>query len=220
MQQLPLSTEEIVGTLQRARSIAEQESGAAVAPADRETFLQAAEEMGIPRHAVLQALQERHPGPLQQFGVGELVFAPSLDGYWYPATITALDSGRASIRFLSGGQHVCSEAELRSLSLVPGRRLDANLKGWGWWNCRVQSFDADKQKVVVAESFGGETHKLPVTELRLPRSVAMPTERTAPSGTALVRTVATRWAITAGAAGIGIGIALTYFLPFLFPWVR
>src|SRR6185369_27535 len=121
--------EELGETLRRAREIAAH-GERADHEAAYEGYVRAAEEMGISREAVLQALCERLLIPAEQFAAGHTVFAPSMDGCWYLAEILSTGDLVASVRFLSGGERTVPLADLRPASLVPGRRLQADCKDW------------------------------------------------------------------------------------------
>src|SRR3712207_320800 len=147
MQSRLLTEEDLRETFNRAREIAEQSAPLATPSSELEHYLQAAEEMGIPREATLQALRER-TAVSGTFSVGESVFAPSLDGFWYIAEVVSLGDHSAKVRFLSGGEHTCAVSDLRPLSFVPGRKLQGDVKGWGWYGIRVERFNAEKNKQI------------------------------------------------------------------------
>src|SRR5690349_16113217 len=117
MQQLHLSEEELQETLARARQLSRLSYGTDSESA-MEPYLRAGEEVGIPREALKQALSERLALTTPEYSVGDAVFAPSVDGFWYAAQILTLDSGRATVRFLKGSEHACAKADLRSLALI------------------------------------------------------------------------------------------------------
>ncbi len=218
MPSLQLSTEEFTATLQRAREIAGVDPST-TAGDDLELYVQAADEVGIPREALLQALQERQSVIGIQVAVGDTVFAPSLDGYWYPAEVLAAAGPTASVRFRSGGEHTCAAADLRSLSLVPGRRLEAKWKDWGWAASRIVSCDPKTGKVVVSD-WSGQEAKISVNDLRLEARAAKPESVQAQAALLMPRALAARWGAAAAVAGVLAGAALHHFLPFLFPFLR
>jgi hypothetical protein len=216
-----LSEEELRETLQRARQIAEQGRELAAPEVDYEAYLKAAEEVGLPRSAVLQALRERQLIPAETFAAGQMVFAPSADGYWYPATLVDLESHTATVRFLSGGEHTCALADLRPLSLIPGRKLEADLKGWGWWSAIVEKYDPQSGKVsVLHDDWMGGKEKVSLQKIRLPAKLASPPKQEEKRLATLSRKILTRWALLAGGAGLAAGILLDRLLPFLLPFLR
>jgi hypothetical protein len=141
MQQLHLSEEELQETLARARQLSRlsygEDSDTAMEP-----YLRAGEEVGIPREALKQALSERLALSTPEFSVGDTVFAPSVDGFWYSAQVLTLDGARSTVRFFKGSEHSCATADLRALALIPGRMLQVDWKDWGWSNAKVIKHDA------------------------------------------------------------------------------
>src|SRR5262249_13220678 len=102
MESLHFSEEEKRDTLRRAQEIAD--SSRAVDPSnDLQAYLNAAEEAGVPRSAMLAALQERLIVGTEPFKEGDMVFAPSADGACYPARIEGITNSDASVVFVSGG---------------------------------------------------------------------------------------------------------------------
>ncbi len=212
MNRLQFSEEELGATIQRAREIAEQSHTLAAPSGDVEAFLSAAEEMGIPRGASLQALKERGLIAEQAWEVGQQVFAPSADGNWYAATVASLDSHTATVRFLGGGERTCPLADLRPFSLVPGMRLEGDLKDWGWWGIVVERFDETKGKVRVTHDdwFGGK-ETLPLQKLRLPGKKVKP-EIQKGTLSERYRAALIRASLLAGGAGLLLGFALSQLL--------
>ena len=211
-----LSEEESRETVQRAREIAEQGREPAALEADYEVYLQAAEEVGVSREAVLQALRERLLVPSRAFAEGETVFAPSSDGFWYPAVLKSLGEQTAAVEFVSGGEHTCALADLRPLTLIPGRKLQADLKGWGWGDAIVERHDAGKRKVrVVHDDWFGTKETVPLTGVRLAREHAVPERRTERNPEQLARAALVRYGVLAGGAGVALGLLLAKLLPFL-----
>ena len=73
MQTIHLSEEQVRETVQRAREIAEHSPAPAASVSDLEAYVRAAEELGIPREAMLQALRERVQVPTETFKVPKIV---------------------------------------------------------------------------------------------------------------------------------------------------
>jgi len=206
-----LTEAELKETLDRARQIA-GETGELEAGGELDNYVEAAAEIGIPAEAMRQALRERAPLIRAPLAVGDAVFAPSADGHWYPARLIDLDEQRAQVRFLSGADHHCPPRDLQPLSLIPGRKLQGDIKGWGWYDCRVERFDADRDQVhVVHDDWSGHKEKLALTKVRLQRHHVYP-ETAAPQGGERVPASAVAWA-----AGIGVmvGLALPHLLRLL-----
>jgi hypothetical protein len=161
-----LTETELGETLARAREIA-AETGELEAGGELETYVHAAAEVGIPAEAMRQALRERAPLIQQPPAVGDLCFAPAADG-WYPARILSLNEHSARVHFVSGSEHDCPVRELQPFSLIPGRKLQADLKNWGWYDCRVERYDAERGQVyLIEDDWAGGKNKAPLHKLRL-----------------------------------------------------
>ncbi len=164
-----LPHEEIRAVLARA---AEIERGMPSTRADLEAVIDAAVEVGIPRHAVERALRERLTMPMRPPAVGNLVFAKSADDKFYVAEVLSASDDAIHARFLRGGEHTVSLDELRPCSFLPGERVVCRWPWWGPWTCTVMSYDAANQRVTVTDGWG-ETATFPISEVWLaPRKTA------------------------------------------------
>jgi hypothetical protein len=207
---LPLGEEELQSTLRRAREIAQQ--GTAAAPSgDLELYLTAAEEMGIPREALAQALRERNLLP-PNVQVGEQYFAPSADGFWYVARVREVNGADATVEFAGGGERSCALVDLRPLDLVPGRRLQVDWPDWGWTSVEVNRHDPKKGKVKVTSWLQPTTVSL--AKLRLHPNDVRSRQRESGRGLLL------RWTMAAGGAGFALGVLAAKVLPMLLPFLR
>ena len=130
-----------------------------------ESVLNAAEEMGLPREAMLQALQERLGQPMPTPVSGERVFARSADGNYYVADVEVAEPGRIRVRYLSGGEATLTEDDIQPCNFVPGMILVVPWPVWGWYKADVVSFDAKKGKVLVSD--GWSEKKFSISEVRL-----------------------------------------------------
>ncbi len=205
-----LTQEDVAQTIQRAREIVESSSEGGDLLALRDC-LDMAEELGVPRDAMIQALAERGHFAGQKLAVGESVFARSTDGHYYPGRIEAIQDHTVDVKFLKGGTRSCAAAEVRPLDIVPGRRLQGEAKDWGWANGEVKSYDEASAKVTVLYGFGTE-EKLPLSKLRLLAKHVEPGSEVARlSEEWSVR--ARRWAITACVVGLAAGMLLGRVLP-------
>lgn len=220
--QLQLSEEELRDTLQRAREIAVHSQTPAQREAAYEEYLRAAEEMGIPRAALLQALYERLALPAESFAPGQLVFALSHDGCWYPAEIQSIGEHAATVRFVSGGEHSCALGDLHPLSLVPGRKLQAESKDVGWCDAEVKEYKADSGKVRVT-MYGwelGTDATVPLRKLRLTREIAQPPTPVERRMATLTRSALLRSGVMGGILGLVAGVLLSQWLPYLLHLIR
>jgi hypothetical protein len=171
MQNLQLDTEELTETTYRAQEIASQieASGGNSALEERyAAYLSAAEEMGIPREAALQALRERLQIHEVSVDEGDRIFAPSADGFWYAATVKSVNKHKATVVFDVGGELTCDVLSLRPFSLAPGTIVHALWKGdQGWYGARVRKYDTEKQRVEVVYRMDGTTETVPLKRIRL-----------------------------------------------------
>lgn len=213
MPELRLSEEELSGTLTRAREIAEQGQALALPGADLDALVSAGEEVGIPRDAILQALRERHPVATEVFTAGQLVFAPSIDGAWYPATIATLGGHSATVRFLNGGEHTCAVSDLRGLSLLPGRKVQADWPTWGWCDVTVERYDEKSGKVTLSDGWSKKAFAL--DKVRLSSKLATPPTQQERRLASLTRATLLRCSLLAGGAGMTLGALLMWLLRFL-----
>jgi hypothetical protein len=218
MQALSLSETELHETLARAREIADR-GGERVAPdVAFDAYVQAAEEMGIPREAILQALRERSAGAGFEFAEGQRVFAPSLDGFWYPARIVNIGDLTAVVKFDQGESHSCAMADLRPLALIPGRKLEVDWPGWGWWTVTVESYDAESGALCVTD--GWSSKRLSLNKVRLPSRIASPAGTAERRLAAVSRAALIRCGVLAGGAGLAAGVLLDRLLPWLLAFLR
>jgi len=212
------SEEELRETFQRAREITEQSRDLAAPEAQYEDYLKAAEELGIPREATLQALRERLLISGEAFTEGHIVFAPSVDGFWYPATLLTLNEHTVTVRFLSGAEHTCARSDLRPLSLLPGRKLEADIPNWGWFGVTVDKHNEEKGKVTVRD-WADEKYTVPLAKIRLSAKAAAPPsrkeQRSAQAKGALMRV-----GLLAGSVGLAAGFVLDRLLPLVLPFLR
>jgi len=213
MSNLQLSEADLSDTLTRARAIAEQGQALALRAGDYEALVAAGEEMGIPRDAILQALRERHPVATEVITLGQLVFAPSMDGSWYPATVASLGDHTATVRFINGGEHTCAPGDLRSLTLVPGRKVQADWPTWGWCDVTVEKYDEKSGKVTLSDGWSKKSFEL--DKIRLSSRLATPPSPQERRLASLSRATLLRCSLLAGGAGMTLGALLMWLLRFL-----
>ena len=210
---LELTQEEVSTTISRATEIA---SSTALSVAYEtsshgglEAYVKAAEELGIPRDAMLQALRERHLLPNEDLKVGDRVFAKSADGAYYPAQITGLNGDSTSVvRFNTGGEQRISSTDLRPLTMVPGMQLQFLNDDLGMW-CTGKLLEFDSAKNIARLTYVGEHYEAPITRVRLSAGSSRLKKQTQPVS---VRKLLIRTAVTAASIGTGVGIILGYLL--------
>lgn len=168
MTHLHLTEEELSQTTQRAYEIASTDASATALEQKYAGYIKAAEELGIPRDAVLHALREQLRIHDLEVDLGQRLFAPSDDGHWYSATVTDVRGEQVSVKFDSGGMSVCERIQLRPFSLSPGQIVHACHKGDDtWWAARIRSYDPEKDKVELVYRMDGTVETLPLKRVRL-----------------------------------------------------
>lgn len=163
-----LQQNELTDILRRAQEIQEQ------APTERalstyQQYIEAAEEAGISREATIQALRERLGMPVDAPTAGQLVFALSADGHYYPARILSGDETKYRIQFMNGSEATRSITDLRELSFIPGQKLTYYSASSGiWWTGDVVRFNEAANSVTVAS--WGDEETVPLDKVRLPKT--------------------------------------------------
>jgi hypothetical protein len=150
MQSQRLSDDEVRELLARAEEI--QSKGSLNT---YEAVMSAAEEAGLSRDAISQAVQERLSATFAP-GEGQLVFAKGEKDRYFAAEVVKQGGGSALVRFLNGSEHQVPLSSLRPLTLLPGESIVCPWPDWGWWTCSVVHFDTVRRKVKVTDSLGTE----------------------------------------------------------------
>lgn len=161
-----LTDDELRDVLARAEAIQASATRGDAANAEIRAVIAAAEEVGLSRQAVEQALRERFDVAGGVPAVGELAFAESADGKYYVARVLELSENGARVRYLRGSEASVALDRLRACSLVPGTRVVADWPMWGAWTCTVLSYDAEKERVKVSDGWGS-TAKVKLTDVWL-----------------------------------------------------
>jgi hypothetical protein len=152
---MTLNQEQLRDILSRAEEI-RQQRGLTPSQRDLDEVLNVAEEAGLDRESVMQALRERLSILGEPPKIGDRIFAKSADGHYYTAKVIELREDAVKVRFGQGGEHIVSNLDLRPCSFLPGQRVMCPWPDWGWWTCRVLSFDADKNTIKASDGWGSE----------------------------------------------------------------
>lgn len=161
-----LTEEQIRDVLARAEEIHLKSADPEMGSAEIEAVVSAAEEAGLSREAILQALRERVALPMDPPQSGERVFAKSSDGKFYVADVVSVQSDLLRVRFVRGGETSVRLADIQPCTFLPGSKVVCPWPNWGWWTCTVVSYNADKQKVKVTDGWGSH-ETFPISEVRL-----------------------------------------------------
>jgi len=167
-----------------------------------EAFVQAAEEAGIPRESVMQALRERL-ATAPKYHPGQFVMAPGADGFLYVAKVGAIEDSVARIKFANGSETAFPTDELRPFALLPNQKVQVNLPGWGgWYGATVSHFNEQTLSLTVNAS--GMTQTVTLEALRM---------RPQKDGETLfdLNTVVS-WAVGALAIGGALGSLITWLV--------
>lgn len=119
-------------------------------------LVRAAEEAGLSRSAVTQALRERLATQRTPLEPGSLVLAEAGQGKLYAAEVLELSPGHAKVRFMSGVEASVSREDVEPFQMFPGQVVRCPWPNWGWWTCTVVSYDHKKKKVKATDNWGGK----------------------------------------------------------------
>ncbi len=107
-------------------------------------------------------------------------------------------------------------ADLRTCSLIPGRKVQVQWPGWGWWNAIIDEHNPENGKItVLADYWSEERREFDLADLREGAAVDG-RERKA----LLPRAALLRCSLLAGGAGLLLGLLLERLLPWLLPFLR
>lgn len=133
---------------------------------EAKAIIKAAEEAGLPRAAVEQALQERLTQSQPTTTPGEFLFAPSADGKLYVAEVVSSNGATTQARFLNGSDISVPTSQTQPANFLPGSKVYANWPSFGWWNCTVISFDKPNRLLRLSDGWGNEK-TFPLAEVRI-----------------------------------------------------
>lgn len=184
---------EIRELLQRAEEIQAQSGVHLEQNPQLANLVAAAEEAGLDKEAVLQALRERISVAGKPVEDGDLVFAPSSDTHLYVARVLQSKGATARVQFLTGGEVDIAMNELRPFAILPGQTLACPWPSWGWWNCKVVGYDSANQKVKVSDGWTQEM-TFHISDVRISTAKPIP---------AKVRNLASNIAWALGGTAVG-----------------
>lgn len=168
-----LTDQELRKVLARAEEIeraAQQDDDRNIEP---DAVIGAAEELGISRHAVEQAMTELLDLPLELPVVGSLTWARSVDNKFYAAEVLSVSEQGAWVRFLRGSEQQLPLSDLRPCAFVPGERVVVDWPMWGPWTCTVLGYDEEDGRIKVSDNWGS-TKTFPIEEVWLSKARSDP----------------------------------------------
>lgn len=134
--------------LRRAEEISADGSELLQDRPDLDSIVTAAEEAGMSREAVMIAIRERIAEMAAGIAPGDLAFARSPDGHWYPATCVEHARGRTKVRYLSGGEGTLDPGDVRPFEVSPGMVIQAFSQHYKTWvNAKVERFNPDSRSI-------------------------------------------------------------------------
>ena len=87
---------------------------------------------------------------------GDRVFARSRNGKFYVADVLAAEGNGFRVEFVSGGEHVVAQEEMKPCSFLPGDRVTVDWPWWGVYTCTVVSYDEASECVTLTDGWGSE----------------------------------------------------------------
>jgi len=194
-----LSDEELAAVVQRAHEIHSLQGRLEESRSGLDDYVKVAEELGVPKEAMLQALNERFAFLNREVESGQLVFARSSDGRCYAAKVVSSTEDSVSVRFLNGGEARVGRHELLEASFMPGSLYEYHSPSYmTYLRSQVVRFDVDS--LTVTFNYWGTEETVPLSKVRTSRP------RSGPGLPPWVYTVAI-------ALGSGVaGVLLTLFL--------
>lgn len=149
-----LSEQEIRDILVRAVEIDLQVLHGDNMASEIQALVAAAEESGLSRDAVLQAVDEKLNVKPRSVLPGERVFAKSADGKFYVAEVLEVTEGSARIRFMKGGEHHTLIQDTQPCAFLPGSRVVCPWPDFGRWTCTVISYETDEATINANDGWG------------------------------------------------------------------
>jgi hypothetical protein len=137
-------------------------------PSSQVDIVRAAEEAGLPKEAVEQALRERFFAEPPK--VGDMVFAPSSDGRHYVAEVLAESGSSLKVRFMKGSEATVRADSLKPCGFLPGEEVSVDWPWWGWWGVSVVSYDKANKSVQVTDGWSEEWFSLDKVRLDPPKT--------------------------------------------------
>ncbi len=173
----PMPDQSLRSVLERAQEISSETGLLLKQNPEWADLIQAAEEAGIPRDAIMEALRERiADSDLPAFEPNELVLATDGNGWYHTARIDTVRSGSVRVRFLGGGDADLAPSDIRRFTLVPGAKVNL-FYGGVWATAPVVAFNRDAMSVTLNIWGGNHTATLDTIRIRDERKVRPVSDR-------------------------------------------
>jgi hypothetical protein len=171
MQQLDETT--LREVLLRAEEIDSGTQAGVKPAANFDEMVAAAEEAGLSRHAISQALRERFGWQGEALMPDTLVWAKSADGNSYLARVIGTTQESVKVRFLSGSDKTLPFVDIQEFSVIPGSTLSYNSPSWSSWiNAQVVRYNEDTRSVTF--NTWGTEETVTLDKVRLPSKISDP----------------------------------------------
>lgn len=193
-----ISDSELQGVIERAHEIGGEYESLLEGHAAR-SYVSAAEEAGVPREAILEALRERLYSDEATYDEGMLVFASNGEGWFVAAKVLEDRGSTVYIKVLAGTKTEVAKEDIRPLNMMPGGRIHFSYYG-SWQAGEITAYDNDAR--VVSVNYWGTKENKPLTDVRIKDM----------RGKRQMSEMARAWAYSAAAflAGSGIGAFITW----------
>jgi hypothetical protein len=163
-----LSDEELAAVVQRAHEIQSLQGRLEESRTSMDDYVRVAEEMGVNREAMVQALTERFAFLDREIEPGLLVFAKSGDGRCYPAKVVTTNGDMVSVRFLNGGEARVGRHELQEATFAPGAQYEFLSPSYQMY-CKAQVSRFDRDSLTVTFNYWGTEETVPLAKVRMPK---------------------------------------------------
>lgn len=158
--------DELSGLLRRASEISTETEEILTNDPEMAMIAHSAEEAGLPREAVLQALRERLAERNNLFKANEIVLAGSADGMFYAALVKGTEGGTVKVRFFQGGDAFVPATAIQPFSAIPGSKFQFFTDALGMWTTgRLTRFNEDS-RTATFECWGTE-YTVPLDKVRM-----------------------------------------------------
>lgn len=160
-----LSDEELAAVVNRAHEIHSLQDRLEESKGSLDEYVRAAEEMGVPREAMVQALNERFAFLTREIEPGQLVFAKSGDGRHYAAKVVAVNKDAVAVRFLNGGDGTVGRHELQEASFAPGTDYEYHSPSY-MMHLKASVVRYDRDAMTVTFNYWGTEETVPLSKVR------------------------------------------------------
>jgi hypothetical protein len=131
---------EVHEVLRRAQEIESQQGVSLDGNTDVDGLIKAADEVGIKRDTVLQALRERISVVDEPLCKNDFVFARLPDGCYHPGTVVSLNGEVVEVTFTNGGTASVQMPAIHRFRGLPDEPIYCELPRRGWVRCTVQTY--------------------------------------------------------------------------------